>query len=154
MLLYNIEEEVMAKAVSDDYPAGAIPKAELHCHLAGTLCAPRTVAGGSPSAPGLELPRAGRQAPTNGRIFYGLSLDVASADRPWYWRTARPILPAPSTNKRPEDGRPRRQSFGHVEFFFNPDYFYPNGIDYPAMVDGMIEGNPRRREEISACRAC
>ena len=28
----------------------------------------------------------------------------------------------------------------HVEFFFNPDYFYPNGIDYPAMVDGMIEG--------------
>src|SRR4029434_97601 len=35
----------------------------------------------------------------------------------------------------------------HVEFFFNPDYFYPNGIDYPSMVDGLVEG-------IKAVRKC
>ena len=31
----------------------------------------------------------------------------------------------------------------HVEFFFNPDYFYPNGIDYPSMVAGMANGIER-----------
>src|SRR5207237_201413 len=44
----------------------------------------------------------------------------------------------------------------HVEFFFNPDYFYPNGIDYPAMVDGMIEGieAARKKFRVSSLLIC
>ena len=41
-----------------------------------------------------------------------------------------------------EYGRGRRHhgNLRHVEFFFNPDYYYPNGIDYPSMVAGMVDG--------------
>ncbi len=42
----------------------------------------------------------------------------------------------------------------HVEFFFNPDYFYPNGIDYPSMVDGMIAGIEAARKQFGvSCSA-
>jgi adenosine deaminase len=41
-----------------------------------------------------------------------------------------------------EDAK-RDGNLRHVEFFFNPDYFYPNGIDYPSMVAGMVDGIER-----------
>ena len=121
----------MAKAVADDY-LRRIPKAELHCHLAGTLRA-TTVAELAARA-GLALPRPAEnlyQWPD----FYGF-LDVL--------RLTALVLSTPEDFSRAvyeyvEDAA-RDGNLKHVEFFFNPDYFYPNGIDYPSMVDGMIEG--------------
>src|SRR6185503_7231463 len=124
-------EEVMAKAVSDDY-LRRIPKAELHCHLAGALRA-TTVAELAKRA-GLPLPR--------------------PADKLYQWPDFNGFLEVlrltGSVLRTPEDfaravyeyveDAVRDGNLRHVEFFFNPDYFYPNGIDYPAMVDGMIEG--------------
>ena len=54
-----------------------------------------------------------------------------------------------------EDAR-RDGNLRHVEFFFNPDYFYPNGIDYPSMVAGMVDGIGRveRAFGISARLIC
>lgn len=109
-----------------------IPKAELHCHLAGTLRA--TTVADFARRYGLTLPRPPEtlyQWPD----FYGF-LDVL--------RLTAQCLREPEDFARAvheyvadavRDGNLR-----HVEFFFNPDYFYPNGIDYPSMVDGMIEG--------------
>ncbi len=121
----------MSKTVADDY-LRRIPKAELHCHLAGTLRA-TTVADLARRA-GLALPRPPEQL-YQWPDFYGF-LDVL--------RLTALCLRTPEDFARAvyeyvedagADGNLR-----HVEFFFNPDYFYPNGIDYPAMVDGMIEG--------------
>jgi adenosine deaminase len=121
----------MTKAVADDY-LRRIPKAELHCHLAGTLRA-TTVAELAAKA-GLKLPR--------------------PADKLYQWpdfdgflevlRLTALVLRTPGDFARAvyeyiEDAV-RDGALRHVEFFFNPDYFYPNGIDYPSMVDGMIEG--------------
>ena len=121
----------MAKAVADDY-LRRIPKAELHCHLAGTLRA-TTVAELAARA-GLALPRPADKL-YQWPDFYGF-LDVL--------RLTALVLRTPQDFSRAvyeyvEDAV-RDGNLRHVEFFFNPDYFYPNGIDYPAMVDGMIEG--------------
>src|SRR5216683_1046701 len=121
----------MAKAVADEY-LRRIPKAELHCHLAGTLRA-TTVAELAQCA-GLALPRPADKL-YQWPDFYGF-LNVL--------RLTALVLRTPGDFARAvyeyvedavHDG-----NLKHVEFFFNPDYFYPNGIDYPAMVDGMIEG--------------
>ncbi|MBM3648067.1 MAG: adenosine deaminase [Alphaproteobacteria bacterium] len=121
----------MAKAVADDY-LRRIPKAELHCHLAGTLRA-TTVAELAKRA-GLALPRPADKL-YQWPDFYGF-LDVL--------RLTALVLRTPEDFSRAvyeyvEDAV-RDGNLRHVEFFFNPDYFYPNGIDYPAMVDGMVEG--------------
>ena len=121
----------MAKAVADEY-LRRIPKAELHCHLAGTLRA-TTVAELAKRA-GLALPRPADKL-YQWPDFYGF-LDVL--------RLTALVLRTPADFSRAvyeyiEDAV-RDGNLRHVEFFFNPDYFYPNGIDYPSMVDGMIEG--------------
>ncbi len=125
-LQYRKEVSLMAKTVADEY-LRRIPKAELHCHLAGTLRA-TTVAELAARA-GLKLPR--------------------PADKLYQWpdfdgflevlRLAALVLRTPgdfarATYEYVEDAV-RDGNLKHVEFFFNPDYFYPNGIDYPAMVD-------------------
>ncbi len=121
----------MAKAVSNDY-LRRIPKAELHCHLAGTLRA-TTVAELAKRA-GIKLPR--------------------PADKLYQWpdfngfleilRLTAQVLRTPEDFARAvfeycEDAK-HDGNLRHVEFFFNPDYFYPNGVDYPSMVAGMAEG--------------
>jgi adenosine deaminase len=121
----------MAKAVADEY-LRRIPKAELHCHLAGTLRA-TTVAELAQRA-GLALPRPADKL-YQWPDFYGF-LDVL--------RLTALVLRTPGDFSRAvyeyvEDAV-RDGNLKHVEFFFNPDYFYPNGIDYPSMIDGMIEG--------------
>jgi adenosine deaminase len=121
----------MAQAVADEY-LRRIPKAELHCHLAGTLRA-TTVADLAQRA-GLALPRPADKL-YQWPDFYGF-LDVL--------RLTALVLRTPGDFSRAvyeyvEDAV-RDGNLKHVEFFFNPDYFYPNGIDYPSMVDGMIEG--------------
>ena len=124
----------MARGVSDDY-LRRIPKAELHCHIAGTLRA-STVAELARRA-GLPLPRPAEtlyQWPD----FNGF-LEVL--------RLTGSVLRTPEDFSRAvyeycEDAS-RDGNLRHVEFFFNPDYFYPNGIDYPSMVAGMADGAER-----------
>ena len=124
----------MAKGVSDDY-LRRIPKAELHCHIAGTLRA-TTVAELAHRA-GIKLPRPAEtlyQWPD----FDGF-LEIL--------RLTGSVLRTPEDFSRAvyeycEDAK-RDGNLRHVEFFFNPDYFYPNGIDYPSMVAGMADGAER-----------
>jgi adenosine deaminase len=128
----------MAKGVADDY-LRRIPKAELHCHLAGTLRA-KTVAELAARA-GLPLPRPAEQL-YQWPDFYGF-LDVL--------RLTALVLRTPADFSRAvyeyvEDAV-RDGNLRHVEFFFNPDYFYPNGIDYPSIVDGMIDGIEAARKQ-------
>ena len=128
----------MAKAVADDY-LRRIPKAELHCHLAGTCAPPR---GRAAARAGLALPRPADKL-YQWPDFYGF-LDVL--------RLTALVLRTPEDFARAvyeyvEDAM-RDGNLRHVEFFFNPDYFYPNGIDYPSMVDGMIEGVEAAQEEV------
>ena len=128
----------MAKTVADDY-LRRIPKAELHCHLAGTLRA-TTVAELAQRA-GLALPRPADKL-YQWPDFYGF-LDVL--------RLTALVLRTPGDFARAvyeyvEDAV-RDGNLKHVEFFFNPDYFYPNGIDYPSMVDGIVEGIEAARKK-------
>src|SRR3979490_1301635 len=128
----------MAKPVAAEY-LRRIPKAELHCHLAGTLRA-RTVAELAQRA-NLALPRPADKL-YQWPDFYGF-LDVL--------RLTALVLRTPADFARAvyeyvEDAV-RDGNLKHVEFFFNPDYFYPNGIDYPSMVDGMIEGIEAARKK-------
>src|SRR5258708_9398267 len=128
----------MAKAVAAEY-LRRIPKAELHCQRAGPLRA-RTVAELAQRAT-LALPRPADKL-YQWPDFYGF-LDVL--------RLTALVLRTPGDFARAvyeyvEDAV-RDGNLKHVEFFFNPDYFYPNGIDYPAMVDGMIEGIEAARQK-------
>ena len=127
----------MAKAVADDY-LRRIPKVELHCHLAGTLRA--TTVAELAKRYGMTLPRPAEtlyQWPD----FDGF-LEIL--------RIAAAVLRTPADFTRAvyeyiEDAV-RDGNLKHVEFFFNPDYFYPNGIDYPSQVAGMVEGLRQARE--------
>ena len=121
----------MARAVSDDY-LRRIPKCELHCHLSGTLRA--TTVADLAERYGIALPRPADKL-YQWPDFYGF-LDVL--------RLTSLVLREPRDFTRAvyeycEDAR-RDGNLRHVEFFFNPDYFYPNGIDYPTLVDALIEG--------------
>jgi adenosine deaminase len=137
----------MALAIAEAY-LRRLPKAELHCHLAGTLRA--TTVADLAKRYGLALPRPAKtlyQWPD----FYGF-LDVL--------RLTAQCLRTPEDFTRAvteyvEDAV-RDGNLRHVEFFFNPDYFYPNGIDYPAMVRGMIAGiaEAKRRHGVSALLIC
>ena len=124
----------MAKAVADDY-LRRIPKAELHCHLAGTLRA--TTVAELAKTYGLPLPRPAEQL-YQWPNFDGF-LEIL--------RLTASVLRTPEDFSRAiheycEDAA-RDGNLRHVEFFFNPDYFYPNGIDYPSMVAGMANGIER-----------
>ena len=137
----------MAKAVADDY-LRRIPKAELHCHLAGTLRA--TTVAELAKTYGLPLPRPAEQL-YQWPNFDGF-LEIL--------RLTASVLRTPEDFSRAiheycEDAA-RDGNLRHVEFFFNPDYFYPNGIDYPSMVAGMADGVERvgRAFGISARLIC
>ncbi|MDB5488950.1 MAG: Adenosine deaminase [Reyranella sp.] len=124
----------MAKTVADDY-LKRIPKAELHCHLAGALRA--TTVAELAKHYGLPLPRPAEQL-YQWPDFNGF-LEIL--------RLTASVLRTPEDFSRAvyeycEDAK-RDGNLRHVEFFFNPDYFYPNGIDYPSMVAGMADGVER-----------
>src|SRR5260370_34215601 len=106
----------MAKAVADEY-LRRIPKAELHCHLAGTLRA-TTVAELAQRA-GLALPRPADKL-YQWPDFYGF-LDVM--------RLTDLVLRTPGgfagAVYEHVDDAVRNCNLNVVEFFFNPDYHYP-----------------------------
>jgi adenosine deaminase len=109
-----------------------IPKVDLHCHLVGTL-RQQTLAELAQRY-GLALPRPAH-ALYEFADFYDF-LDVlrlaASA-----LRTADDF--ARVTYEALEDGY-RLGNLRHAELLFNPQYFYPYGVTYRTMVDGMREG--------------
>jgi adenosine deaminase len=109
-----------------------IPKAELHNHIIGTL-RPTTL-GDLAAKHGLALPRPAE------RLYdftaFDEFLDVL--------RLAASALRTGSDFARVayeavEDGY-RAGNLRHVEFLFNPQYFYPYGVNYRTMVDGMTAG--------------
>jgi adenosine deaminase len=109
-----------------------IPKVDLHCHLVGTL-RQQTLAELAQRY-GLSLPRPA-DALYEFADFYDF-LDVL--------RLAASVLRtgedfARVTYEALEDGH-RSGNLRHVELLFNPQYFYPQGVSYRTMVDGMREG--------------
>ena len=109
-----------------------IPKAELHNHIIGTL-RPATL-GALAAKHSLALPRPPE------RLYdftaFDAFLDVlrlaASA-----LRTAADF--ARVAYEAVEDGH-EAGNLRHVEFLFNPQYFYPHRVAYRTMVDGMTAG--------------
>jgi adenosine deaminase len=109
-----------------------IPKVDLHCHLVGTLR--QQTLSELARRHGLALPRPA-EALYDFADFYDF-LEVlrlaASA-----LRKAEDF--ARVTYEALEDGY-RLGNLRHAELLFNPQYFYPAGVTYRTMVDGMREG--------------
>lgn len=109
-----------------------LPKVDLHCHIAGAL-RPATLAELA-TKNGISLPRPAAQL-YDFRDFYDfidiLRLSAASvvtvAD---FSRIAYEAL---------EDGA-KLGNLRHTELFFNPHYYYPRGVTYATMLDGLIDG--------------
>jgi len=124
----------MTEPGSLDFPSflQRIPKVDLHCHLVGTL-RQQTLAELALRY-GLALPRPAH-ALYEFADFYDF-LDVL--------RLAASVLRtrddfARVTYEALEDGH-RLGNLRHAELLFNPQYFYPFGVAYRTMVDGMRDG--------------
>jgi len=109
-----------------------IPKIDLHCHLVGTL-RPQTLAQLAQKH-GLALPRPA-EILYDFADFYDFldvlrlaSASVRSADD--FSRVIYEAL---------QDGHTAGH-LRHAELLFNPQYFYPYGVSYRTMVDGMLDG--------------
>ncbi|WP_213774651.1 hypothetical protein [Bradyrhizobium sp. dw_78] len=116
-----------------------IPKVDLHCHLVGTL-RQQTLAELALRY-GLALPRPAH-ALYDFADFYDF-LDVL--------RLAASSLRsgddfARVTYEALEDGH-RLGNLRHAELLFNPQYFYPHGVTYRTMIDGMREGLAAARSD-------
>ena len=112
-----------------------VPKVELHCHIAGAARA--TTLARIASANGVRLPR---EAATlyQWPDFYGFlevlrlgALAVQKSED--FERVAYECI---------EDMH-RHGNARHVEIFFNPHYYTPNGVSYPLIVDGLAAGLER-----------
>jgi adenosine deaminase len=109
-----------------------LPKVDVHCHLVGTL-RPSTL-GELARKHGVPLPRPDERI-YDFEDFYSfleilrLSATVMRHGQD-FARVAYEAL---------EDGF-RSGNLRHAEFMFNPQYFYPSGVAYRTMVDGLIEG--------------
>jgi adenosine deaminase len=109
-----------------------LPKVDVHCHLAGTL-RPGTL-GDLARKHDVLLPRADEQVYEFEDFYSFLEILRLSAtvlrDREDFARIAYEAL---------EDGH-RGGNLRHAEFMFNPQYYYPSGVSYRTMVDGLVEG--------------
>jgi adenosine deaminase len=110
----------------------AVPKVELHLHIAGAI-RPATLEDLA-AKNGLHLPKRAAEL-YRFETFYDFldalrlaALSLASAAD--FRRAAYECL---------EDMH-RHGGVRHAEIFFNPHYFTPNGVAYPEIVDGLIEG--------------
>jgi adenosine deaminase len=109
-----------------------IPKVDLHCHLVGTL-RPKTFAQLAQKH-GLDLPRPAERL-YDFTDFYDF-LDVlrlAAASM----RTGDDFSRV--TYEALQDAH-AAGNLRHAELLFNPQYFYPYGVSYRTMVDGMLDG--------------
>ena len=110
----------------------AMPKTDLHCHIVGTLR--KETLAELAAKHDIPLPRPPAEL-YDFKDFYVFidTLRLAATvmrDREDFAKVAYEAL---------EDGH-RVGNLVHAEFMFNPQYFYPNGIDYRSMTDGLIDG--------------
>lgn len=116
-----------------------VPKVELHCHIAGAMRA--TTLHEIATANGVALPRPPEtlyQWPD----FYGfldvLRLGALAVQRHEdFDRVAYECI---------EDMH-RHGNARHVEIFFNPHYYAPNGATYPLIVEGLAAGLARAEHD-------
>lgn len=117
----------------------AVPKVELHLHIAGAI-RPETL-DELAVLNELRLPKPARELyrfTTFYEFLDALRLAaLALATPPDFARVAYECI---------EDLH-RHGNVRHAEIFFNPHYFTPNGIGYREMVDGMIEGLTRAERD-------
>ncbi len=116
-----------------------VPKVELHCHIAGAMRA--TTLHEIAAANGVDLPRPAATL-YQWRDFYGF-LEVlrlgalAVQRREDFERVAYECI---------EDMH-RHGNARHVEIFFNPHYYAPNGATYPLIVEGLAAGLERAERD-------
>ncbi len=116
-----------------------VPKVELHCHIAGAMRA--TTLHEIAAANGVTLPRP-PETLYQWQDFYGF-LEVlrlgalAVKRREDFERVAYECI---------EDMH-RHGNARHVEIFFNPHYYAPNGATYPLMVEGLAAGLERAERD-------
>jgi adenosine deaminase len=118
----------------------AIPKADLHCHLIGTM-RPGTLAElAARDAVALPRPADTLYAFTDFYDFLQVLTLAATVlrHREDFARVAYEAL---------EDGH-RAGRMLHAELSFNPQYHYAQGVHYATIVDGLIDGIERARREI------
>jgi adenosine deaminase len=117
----------------------AMPKADLHCHVVGAM-RPATLEALA-AKHGVRLGKSATQL-YDFDDFYGFIevLRLAGTvlrDREDFARLAFEAI---------EDGV-AGGNLRHVEFMFNPQYFYPAGVAYCTAVDGLCDGlNQARRQ--------
>ncbi len=119
-----------------------VPKAELHCHLGGAIRA--TTLGDLAKKNGFALPRPAERIYEFGNFYEFLDI----------FRLVALALKTPDDFARVtweaiEDGVTSGNR-RHVEFFFNPDYYYPNGIRYGGMLDGILAGAAAGQRDFGA----
>ncbi|WP_159347862.1 adenosine deaminase [Roseomonas harenae] len=116
-----------------------VPKVELHCHIAGAMRA--TTLTEIATANGVRLPRPAETL-YQWQDFYGF-LEVlrlgalAVKRREDFERVAYECI---------EDMH-RHGNARHVEIFFNPHYYTPNGATYPLIVEGLAAGLEQAERE-------
>jgi adenosine deaminase len=110
----------------------AVPKVELHLHIAGAVRA--TTLAEMAAANGVRLPRP-PETLYQWTDFYGF-LEVL--------RLSALTLRTEADFRRAAfeciEDLHRDGSVRHAEIFFNPHYYAPNGVTYPVIVDGLIAG--------------
>jgi len=117
----------------------AMPKADLHCHVVGAMRPDTLDALAAKHRVPLGKPARELYAFDD---FYGF-IDVLRLagtvlrDRDDFARLAYEAI---------EDGF-LRGNLRHVEFMFDPQYFYPAGVSYRTAVDGLCEGLDRARRD-------
>jgi adenosine deaminase len=117
----------------------AIPKVELHLHIAGAI-RPETL-DELAALNGLRLPKPAAEL-YRFETFYEF-LDAL--------RLAALALANPNDFRRAAyeciEDLHRHGGVKHAEIFFNPHYFTPNGVAYPQIVDGLIEGLEKAEQD-------
>jgi adenosine deaminase len=113
----------------------AVPKVELHLHIAGAIRA--ATLDELAAKNGLRLPKPAAQVYPFTTFYEFLDILRLGA-----LALARPEDFARVAYECIEDLY-RHGNCRHTEIFFNPHYFTPNGITYPEIVDGLIEGLER-----------
>jgi adenosine deaminase len=117
-----------------------IPKTDLHCHLIGTL-RPGTLAELARRY-AVSLPRRPEDLYAFADFYDFLEVLTLAATvlrtREDFARVAYEAL---------EDGY-RLGRMLHAELSFNPQYHYPQGVDYRTIVDGLIDGIDKARREL------
>lgn len=117
----------------------AVPKVDLHCHIVGAM-RPETL-DDLAAKHGVALARPARDLYAF-QDFYEF-IDVLRLagtvlrDQGDFARLAYEAI---------EDGY-RLGNLRHGEFMFNPQYFYPAGVSYRTMVDGLCEGLEQGRRD-------